>query len=89
MEKKLEIQKWEGSCHRCGLPSASHILSFLNADLLCLNCCQVEKSHPNFEAARAAEAAALRAGNSNFLEDFSHISRHCPTLPDVSRHEEG
>jgi hypothetical protein len=57
---------WNGYCHRCGQASSSHSMSFFNTDLLCPACIEVERQHPQYEAARRAEGDAVLRGDLNF-----------------------
>lgn len=53
-------------CDRCSKETLSTIMSMFNYDVLCLECKQKEREHPDYEAAREAEADAVRAGNYHF-----------------------
>jgi hypothetical protein len=53
-------------CDRCGKQALSTIMSMFNRDLLCKHCKQAERQHPDYEAACAADEAAIRQGNYNF-----------------------
>lgn len=54
-------------CDRCGADDSAFIGSFFNTELICLTHCQPkEESHPKYEEARAAELAAVLAGDYNF-----------------------
>ena len=37
-----------------------------NTEVICMDCKAKEEKHPDYEAAREAEAAQVRAGNYNF-----------------------
>jgi len=41
-------------------------MSRFNTDLICPDCEDEERRHPDYEKAAAAELAAVRAGNYNF-----------------------
>lgn len=53
-------------CARCGAATTTHSMSFFNTDDLCMDCKADEKLAPGYGSARAAEAAAVQAGNLNF-----------------------
>jgi hypothetical protein len=54
-------------CERCGNNRpASTTTSFFSMETICGQCCDEERQAPGFEAARAAEVAACKAGNYNF-----------------------
>jgi recombinational DNA repair protein (RecF pathway) len=66
-------------CARCPAKLGPSVMSFFNEDILCLACAEEEKGCPNYAAARAAEEAAVAAGNTNFpgvglkREDIAHL----------------
>jgi len=41
-------------------------MSMFNEDILCMECKEKEKQHPDYNKAVDAEAAQVRAGNYNF-----------------------
>ena len=54
-------------CDRCGGPlDAGRTMSRFNRDVLCIDCSEAEKRHPDYKAAADAELAALRRGDTNF-----------------------
>ena len=55
-----------GPCPRCGGSMQTYTCSWFTTESICTTCQQEEKSAPNFEAARAAEADAIRRGDFNF-----------------------
>jgi hypothetical protein len=58
-----------GKCERCAAPLAPLTawgVSYFNTDTCCMACLADEKQAPGYEAARAAEAEAVSAGNLNF-----------------------
>lgn len=57
---------WTGRCHRCGTATTTHIMSRFNTDLLCMNCEEGERRHPDYDRARRAEEEAVRRGELNF-----------------------
>jgi hypothetical protein len=55
-----------GPCVRCGAEGINKTASVFNKDWICPVCEPREKSHPQYPAAKAAEEAAVRAGNYKF-----------------------
>ena len=53
-------------CDRCGKPLTVRTMSMFNTDTICRECAEAERRRPDYEAARAAEEAAVRAGDRNF-----------------------
>jgi len=41
-------------------------MSFFNTQMCCMKCIEEERKHPKYAEAKAAEEAALKAGNFNF-----------------------
>jgi hypothetical protein len=54
------------ACPRCHGPMFSHSCSWFTDEDICSDCQQDERHAPNYAAARAAEAAAVRRGDYNF-----------------------
>ena len=54
------------TCDRCGKENVATTMSYLNMDTLCIDCSVLERSHPRFEEARAAELAEVKKGNLNY-----------------------
>lgn len=60
------------TCARCRKDlNGGYIMSMMNTDIICLDCEKAEKEHPDYEKARAAEAAAVRSGNYNYQGLFA------------------
>jgi len=53
-------------CERCGKPTRVTIGSMFNTEMICLDCKEREKAHPDYERARQAEARAVRSGDYNY-----------------------
>ena len=53
-------------CDRCGNDTLGHTMSYFNTDEICFGCADLERAHPEFEAARKAELEQVKAGNYNF-----------------------
>lgn len=49
-------------CARCEKEGNTHSLSFLNMDMICLECEEKEKEHPLYQAARDVEFEQLQKG---------------------------
>lgn len=55
------------TCDRCGKPlRGCRTMSMFNTDCICMECEAAERKRPDYEAAREAERAAMRAGDQNF-----------------------
>lgn len=63
---KLLLKLLLRSCERCGAPLIGWGVSYFDTDTCCAACLDDEREAPGYEAARAAEAAAVRAGDLNF-----------------------
>ena len=54
-------------CGRCGTPLTSgQTGSFFDTSLVCFDCDDIERAHPDWQYARDAEVAACRRGDYNF-----------------------
>lgn len=53
-------------CDRCRGKTIATTCSMFNTEMICLPCKKREEEHPDYEMARKAEDAAVRAGNMNF-----------------------
>lgn len=60
------MRDFNGQCERCGVKTGTHTMSFFNTDLICMECKDKERKHPDFEKAREAEEAACREKDFNF-----------------------
>lgn len=54
------------TCDRCQEATSVTTMSRFNTEIICVPCEEREQAHPEYEMARAAEEAAVRAGNLNF-----------------------
>jgi len=54
------------NCDRCNKKTNQYMMSFFNEDLCCLNCIEVEKSHPKYKYAREVELNHCKNKNYNF-----------------------
>lgn len=53
-------------CGRCGVETNITTGSFFDTTIICMDCRTLEQKHPAYEAAHAAETAAVRHGDYNF-----------------------
>ena len=60
------MRDWNGNCHRCGVASYVHTMSFFNTELICLKCDDAEKADPEYKQAVEAERAEVMKGNMNY-----------------------
>lgn len=56
----------EPKCGRCRKPSTITTGSFFDTSMICIDCDERERSHPQFERAHDADVAAMRRGDFNF-----------------------
>ena len=66
MRDQMAARDWNGSCHRCGVASYSHTMSFFNTELICPKCDDAEKADPEYKQAVEAERAEVMKGNMNY-----------------------
>jgi len=55
---------WNGNCHKCGVASYFHTMSFFNTDLICPKCDDEERTNPNYYEAVKTERAEVKKGNN-------------------------
>jgi len=60
------MRNWNGHCHRCYKETKVHTMSYFNEDLICMECKDKERAHPDFKRAQDIEVAAVKSGNYNF-----------------------
>jgi len=60
------MKEWNGRCQRCYKESIAHTMSRFNTDLICMDCEEKEKKHPDYQAAADAELKAVQSGDMNF-----------------------
>ena len=54
-------------CDRCGGSlDGGRTMSMFNTDTICMTCADAERKRKDYEAAREAERAAVKAGDRNF-----------------------
>lgn len=62
-----------GCCERCSKKTNVLQMSFLNTQMICPDCFEEEKSHPNYEKARAEEREAVKNGNYNYDKNWIEL----------------
>lgn len=60
------MREWDGVCQRCYRESNAHTMSMFNTDLICMDCKEAERQHPNYRDAENAEVSAILGGDYNF-----------------------
>jgi len=60
------MSNWNGNCHKCGVASYAHTMSFFNTDLICPKCDDEERTNPNYYEAVKTERAEVMKGNMNY-----------------------
>ena len=53
-------------CERCNKEVNTFTMSFFNEDILCVECNEIEKKHPNYEKAKKVEHEEVLKGNYNY-----------------------
>ncbi len=53
-------------CERCLKETTVTTMSYLNTEMICLECDLKEKDHPQYKEAKEAELAEVRKGNYNY-----------------------
>ena len=61
-----QVRDWTGTCHRCFKESTVHTMSMFDVSLICMDCADAEKLHPDYSRARDADHNAIKAGDYNF-----------------------
>lgn len=54
------------NCDRCKTKLTSRTMSWLNEDVICMDCSDKERSHDKFKQAKEAEIDQVRRGNYNY-----------------------
>ncbi len=54
------------NCDRCGKPLTGRIMSMFNTDVICQECKEKERQHPDYKKAQDADNAEIKKGNYNF-----------------------
>ena len=58
-------------CDRCKQPPNLVTVSYMNTDIICVECKTAEQDHPMYHVAREAKQAAFVAGEDNYPGLFS------------------
>ena len=53
-------------CQRCGAESQVTTMSYFSEETICMDCDQLERSHPLFDRAMDTEITQVRCGNYNY-----------------------
>jgi recombinational DNA repair protein (RecF pathway) len=61
-----ELTKKPGHCDRCGNPTTSTSMSWLNTEMICPDCQETEEGEPDYMIAKAKEAEEVKKGNYNY-----------------------
>ena len=61
-----ELTKVPGHCDRCGNPTRVTTGSWLNTEMICMECSENEKQEPEYLVARKREMEEVRKGNLNY-----------------------
>ena len=56
----------EGKCDRCKKSMTESTVSYFNTQEICMDCDEIERAHPDFQAAREKETQEVMQGNMNF-----------------------
>lgn len=62
----MSLLKLPGQCDRCGVPGTTYMGSMFNTEMICYDCREKERSHPQYQLACLAERDAVRNGNLNY-----------------------
>ena len=61
-----QLREWDGNCQRCYKPTDGYTMSMFDVALICFNCRDGEKNHPDYLQAVEAENDAVKRGEFNF-----------------------
>ena len=61
-----QVIEWTGSCQRCYTTTNMHIMSMFDVSLICMECADAERNHPQYSQASEAESTEVKSGNRNF-----------------------
>lgn len=53
-------------CDRCKKPTNITTMSYFNTQMICIDCAEKERQHPDYQKAKDAEHAAVLRGDYNF-----------------------
>jgi len=63
-------------CDRCFSNMHTHIMSWFNEDIICMDCSVRESERPDFTKAKEAELNAVKSGNFNFKGSGLSTAEH-------------
>jgi hypothetical protein len=66
LERRLRNKQGQTICARCRVPTTCTIMSMFSRDIICMDCVDLERSHPKFKEASLRERAASTAGDRHF-----------------------
>ena len=58
-------------CDRCNRELTTRTMSIMNTDIICMDCAEEEKQHPDFIKAFKAEREAIKKGITNYAGLFA------------------
>ena len=61
------VVSWQGRCHRCGEKCNAYAMSIFNEHLLCSDCEERERRHPDFSLARDTLRYSFKQGDLTFM----------------------
>mgnify|MGYP001809284148 CR=1 FL=1 len=61
-----QLREWTGQCQRCNRKTNHHTMSMFDVRLICFECSDMERKHPDYSVALEAECKAVKAGDYNF-----------------------
>jgi hypothetical protein len=67
------MKEWGGKCQRCCGESNTHVMSMFNEDLICEECKESERNHPQYKRACIEEIKAIMNGNMNYKGMFANV----------------
>jgi hypothetical protein len=53
-------------CQRCYKETNVTTMSFFDTKMICMECSEKERSHPEYQKAKDAELSAVKSGNYNY-----------------------
>ena len=53
-----QMRDWTGSCQRCYRPTNMHTMSMFDVSLICMQCADAERKHPQYSKAEEAERSS-------------------------------
>ena len=59
-------EDFDGHCARCRKRTIVTTMSWFNRDIVCMECSDLERTHPDFQRAHDVEEEEVRRGNFNY-----------------------